>query len=404
MRSRVLVGMIVGFGLLAGASVAGDVAWERQQLDAAFRSEGVAAADVNHDGKIDVLAGDVWYEAPSWKMHEIRTPGKHVAGVGYSTSFANWAYDINGDGWDDFILIGFPGDPFHWYENPKNQPGHWKAHLIWHSACNESPDFEDITGDGLPELVLGSQPEAQMGYLSIPPKDKATMKWSFEPISERAEEDAKGERKGDKNGTFKYYHGLGVGDVNKDGRQDVVIPHGWWEQPVKGEVGPWKLHNIHLGKDGSKGPLPGANIYVDDLDLDGDQDMMMSSAHSYGVWWFEQREGQFHYRLIDESFSQTHAVEYVDLNGDGSKDLITGKRYYAHNGGDPGAEEPVVMVWYEIKKAKGQPPEFVRHDIAEGLNTGVGTQFLVQDINGDKRPDIILSNKKGVNVLLQKSP
>jgi hypothetical protein len=388
------VGLVVGFALLGGSSHAADIAWERQQLDAAFRSEGVAAADVNHDGKVDVLAGDVWYEAPSWKMHEIRTPGKHVAGVGYSTSFANWAYDCNGDGWDDFLLIGFPGDPFYWYENPKNEPGHWKQHLIWHSACNESPDFEDVDGDGKPELVLGSQPEAQMGYIPIPAKDKATMKWSFEPISEKGDPNA--------NGTFKYYHGLGVGDVNKDGRQDVVIPHGWWEQPSNDDAGPWAFHQINLGKDENK-PLPGANIYVDDLDQDGDQDMLMSSAHAYGVWWFENNEGQFTYHLVDESYSQTHAAEYVDLNGDGSKDLVTGKRYYAHNGGDPGAEEPVVMVWYEIKKTKGKPPEFVRHDIAEGLNTGVGTQFLIKDMNGDRRPDIVLSNKKGVNVLLQKA-
>lgn len=396
MRYCVFACSLLGFMLDNASTEAADVAWERQQLDAVFRSEGVAAADVNHDGKVDVLAGDVWYEAPEWKMHEIRTPGKHVAGVGYSTSFANWAYDINGDGWDDFILIGFPGDPFHWYENPKNEPGHWKEHLIWHSACNESPDFEDITGDGKPELLLGSQPESQMGYIPVPAKDKSAMKWSFEPISEKGDPNT--------NGTFKYYHGLGAGDMNKDGRQDVVIPHGWWEQPAGGEVGPWEFHKHILGKDGSNSPLPAANIYVDDLDLDGDQDIMMSCAHSYGVWWFENLGESFAYHVIDESFSQTHAMEYVDLNGDGSKDLVTGKRYYAHNGADPGAEEPVLMVWYEIQKTKGQKPDFVRHEIKEGLNTGVGTQFLVKDINNDKRPDIVLSNKKGVNVLIQKAP
>jgi hypothetical protein len=386
---------LIGLGLSSGPVGAGDVAWERQQLDAAFRSEGVAAADVNHDGKIDVLAGDVWYEAPDWTMHEIRTPGKHVAGVGYSTSFANWAYDINGDGWDDFILIGFPGDPFYWYENPQNKPDHWKQHLIWHSACNETPIFQDITGDGKPELILGSQPESQMGYLPVPAKEKAEMKWSFEPISVQGDPA--------KNGTFKYYHGLGAGDVNRDGRQDVVIPHGWWEQPSNLADAPWMFHPLVLGKDG-KNPLPAANIHVDDLDLDGDQDMIMSSAHTYGVWWFENTESGFTYHLIDESYSQTHAMEFVDINGDGVKDIVTGKRFFAHNGGDPGGKDPVVMYWYEIKKTKGKPPEFIPHEIVAGKDTGVGTQFLVQDINDDKRPDIILSNKKGVNVLLQKKP
>ncbi len=78
---RFCVVVLSWLGLLGGIAVAGDEAWERQNLDGAFRSEGVAAADVNHDGKIDVLAGDVWYEAPDWKMHEIRKPGKFVAGA-----------------------------------------------------------------------------------------------------------------------------------------------------------------------------------------------------------------------------------------------------------------------------------------------------------------------------------
>ena len=396
MKYRLFVGSLIALAFQTGLARAEDVAWKRVQLDAAFRSEGVAAADVNHDGKIDVLAGDVWYEAPDWKMHEIKTPGKFVAGQGYSTSFANWAYDVNGDGWDDFILVGFPGAPFHWYENPQNQPGHWKEHLIWHSACNETPDFEDLTGDGKPELILGSQPESQMGYLPIPPKNQVDQKWTFYPISEKGDPG--------KNGTFKYYHGLGIGDMNRDSRQDVVIPHGWWEQPSNAdEQLPWTFHPLNLGKPG-KGPLPASNLYVDDLDLDGDQDVLMSSAHTFGVWWFENTGKNFKYHLIDESYSQTHAVEYVDLNGDGSKDFITGKRFYAHNGHDPGGKDPVVMYWYEIKKAKNTPPEFVRHEIVEGRDTGIGTQFLVKDITGDNRPDIILSNKKGVNILLQQEP
>lgn len=100
--------------------------WVRIKLDERFRSEGVAAADVNNDGAPDVIAGDVWYEAPragskqhndgmAWKIHEIRMPGEFFAGVGYSNSFANFAHDINGDGLQDVVLIGFPGDPYHWY-------------------------------------------------------------------------------------------------------------------------------------------------------------------------------------------------------------------------------------------------------------------------------------------------
>ncbi|HSG70035.1 MAG TPA: FG-GAP-like repeat-containing protein, partial [Planctomycetaceae bacterium] len=149
-----------------------NVQWDRQLVDYTFRSEGVAAGDFNKDGKMDIAAGDVWYAAPDWTMHEFRPAGKYYYFKGYSNSFCNFMWDLNADGWDDIIVIGFPGEPFHWYENPQNKPGHWKEHVIWHSACNESPLFTDITGDGKPEIILGSQPEGQMGYLEIPdPKD-----------------------------------------------------------------------------------------------------------------------------------------------------------------------------------------------------------------------------------------
>ena len=380
------------------------VTWKRIQLDAAFRSEGVAVADVNKDGKKDVLAGDVWYQAPSdnaekWSMHALRPVGKFVAGKGYSNSFANYAYDVNRDGWDDLILVGFPGAEFHWYENPKNKPGHWKSHVIWHSICNESPDLADITGDGVPEMLFGSQPEAKMGFSPIPAAKDIGKKWDFVAIS----------RAGDsmKNGTFKYYHGLGHGDLNKDGRLDVLIAHGWWEAPEDRTAGPWKFHPYVLSKTGEGNPLKAGDIHVYDMDLDGDQDIIMSSAHTYGVWWFENLDGKtnnkFKYHLIDESYSQTHAMEFVDVNGDGTKDMVTGKRFFAHNGSDPGGKDEVVMFWYEIQRQRGKAPTITPHEIIAGRDTGIGTQFICSDMNGDGKIDVALSNKKGVNLLIQTS-
>jgi hypothetical protein len=389
--------LFIVWAIFATGVSAQDFRWKRITLDKTFRSEGVAGADVNHDGKLDVLAGDVWYETPSGKMHAIRKVGEYHGEKGYSQSFANWAYDVNGDGWDDFLVIGFPGAPFHWYENPQNKPGHWKEHVIWHSACNETPLLTDLTGDGKPEFVLGSQPESQMGFLSIPSRTKVNEKWNFRAVS----------RPGDprKNGTFKYYHGLGTGDFNLDGRTDVLIPHGWWEAPEERAQGPWEFHPWTLSKTGTGNSLPAADIYVEDLDLDGDSDVIMSNTHSFGIWWFEQVQSSngptFKYHLIDDSFSQTHALHYVDMNGDGQRDLVTGKRFFAHQGNDPGGKDAVVMYWYEVRRKKGAPPSFTPHEIVAGRDTGIGTQFVVTDFNGDKRPDIVLSNKKGVNVLLQ---
>ncbi len=393
-----------------------DPNWVRIKLDERFRSEGVAAADLNNDGSPDVVAGDVWYAAPPvdsadhtdasrWKLHEVRMPGDFVAGKGYSNSFANAAWDFNKDGWMDVVLIGFPGDPFHWYQNPGKDGGHWKEHVIWTSICNESPEFEDLNDDGTPEFLFGSQPEAQMGFIQIPDKSKVGEKFAFHAVSKPSAEPADAKNRGLDNGTFKYYHGLGAGDMNNDGHRDVIIAHGWWESP--GDLSSdatWKFHPIRIKVDGKETPLPrAANIYADDLDMDGDADLFLSSAHEYGVWWAEDKgDNGWDLHEIDKSYSQTHAVERVDINGDGQLDYVTGKRFFAHNGNDPGGNDEVVMYWYEVKRTKGQPPTFVPHEILAGKGTGVGTQFEIHDMNKDGKPDIVLSNKKGVNVLLQK--
>ena len=189
------------------ATAQDDNNWVRIQLDERFRSEGVAAVDVNNDGTPDVVAGDVWYQAPAadaanysesaaWKQREIRMPGDFVAGVGYSNSFANFAWDMDRDGWQDVVIVGFPGDPFHWYKNPgTDQSSHWQQNVIWTSICNESPEFEDLNQDGIPEFVFGSQPEAQMGFTRIPDADKAAQSFGFQAIGEKGDPH--------QNGTFK---------------------------------------------------------------------------------------------------------------------------------------------------------------------------------------------------------
>src|SRR5208282_5074246 len=155
-----VAGMATLPALPAGAAKApAPIRWKKTVIDRTFRSEGVRVADVNSDGKVDILAGDVWYEAPNWTMHEIRKPGDYGDGAkGYSQSFECWAEDINGDGWPDLIVVGFPGAPCHWYENPRGQPGLWKEHLIWKSACNETPQYADLFGTGKRVLVMGAQP------------------------------------------------------------------------------------------------------------------------------------------------------------------------------------------------------------------------------------------------------
>ena len=408
--------LLLSLTLFSSVHAADDDGWVRIKLDERFRSEGVAAADLNNDGRVDVVAGDVWYEAPllksdahadgsKWKVHEVREPGEFVAGKGYSNSFVNSAWDMDKDGWMDVVIVGFPGDPFHWYRNPgKNKDGHWEEHVIWTSICNESPEFEDLNGDGTPEYIFASQPEAQMGFVQIPVPGYVKDKFVFRPVGEPSSQPANNNRRGLDNGTFKYYHGLGVDDVNGDGHEDILIGHGWWESP--GDLKSkdlWKFHPIRVRQGDADVRLPDSgNIYADDFDKDGDADLFFSSAHKFGVWWAENKgDDKWELHEIDKSFSQTHAAERVDINGDGELDYVTGKRFFAHNGGDPGAHDEVVMYWFEVHRSK-EGPKFIPHKIVAGKGTGIGTQFQIQDMNADGKPDIVLSNKAGVNILLQK--
>ncbi len=367
---------------LAAVAVPGDkVHFDHVVIDREFRSEGVAVADVNRDGLNDILVGDVWYEAPDWKVHEIQGPGKYDAATGYSLCFACFAADVDKDGWPDLIVVGFPGTPAHWYRNPGGGDGHWQEFLLATEACGETPLFVDLAGDGTPVPVF-----AMNGRITWfrPGQDKTTP-WLAYPMSHMLD------------AFVRFGHGTGMGDVNGDGRMDLLTTEGWWEAPTDRTRPDWGFHNVKLGPDC-------ANMIVYDVNGDGRNDVITSSAHDYGVWWFEQGEDKsgktFTQHEIDKSCSETHALILADINNDGLPDLVTGKRYFAHGEHDPGALEPSELFWLELQRPEPGRVEYKKHLIDS--DSGVGTQFEVCDFNEDGLQDIVVSNKKGVHVFLQK--
>ena len=381
----------------------GPVKFKTITLDTKFYCEGAHFGDINRDGKMDVVSGPFWYPGPDYQSRHEYYPAAEVDPLKYSQHFFTYTYDFNGDGWTDILVLGFPGAESWWFENPGQSlasAGHWKRHVAIAVTDNESPQFVDITGDGRPEVVFSTG--GVWGY-AVPNAADPTKAFDFHPISPKTD-------------AQRFTHGLGIGDVNGDGRMDLIERSGWWEQPESLDGDPqWKKHEFlfSFNPEGKPGH-GGAQMFAYDVDGDGDNDVITAlEAHGYGLAWFEQiqKGGQvaFEKRLIMGSkpeenshgvkFSQLHALDLVDMDGDGLKDIVTGKRWWAH--GPKGDAEPnaaAVVYWFQLTRKNGKAG-FVPHQVHD--DSGVGTQVIAGDISGDGRPDIVVGNKKGTFVHLQ---
>lgn len=365
--------------------------FDRVMLTDTYYSEGINAADIDNDAHLDAIYGPFWFAGPEFKTKQLIYKAFPQPREAYANHFFAWPYDFNGDGWTDILTAGFPGTPAFVYQNPAKE-GHgapWPKHQVFDWVSNESPHFTNLVGEDKPELVCTR--DGYFGWVEVNPANPFEA-WNFYPVSERMAPE-------------RFGHGLGVGDVNGDGRQDILMKDGWFEQPEDLTQGLWTLHKHAFA------PRGGAEMFAYDVDGDGDSDVITSlAAHEYGLSWHEQTPAGFKEHLIMGDrpsqnrygvfFSELHSVQLTDMDGDGLKDIVTGKTYWSHHTKSPGWDAGAVVYWFKLVRGN-DGIDWVPMQ-ADG-EAGIGRQIVIKDMNGDKQPDILVGGMKGAHVLLHRT-
>jgi hypothetical protein len=391
-KSRVrimLLGTIIATSAATVARTA-EIKWEKIVIDRGM-SEGCSVFDVNGDGLLDIVCLPNWYRAPFWDkrpLHDILRTGEFIMNYGQIP------LDVNGDGAMDVVSAGWFDKDIYWYENPLPNPPkpfknigdeykEWKQYLLPQppslgGGCEAILGI-DVDGDGKTDVVPNRRP---LGWYEV------VKGADGKPEFKRYDVDVSGRKSAD------WLHGLGAGDINGDGRQDLVTGEGWWEAPKDPRVEKWIEHAEFKLRDA------GIPMIVTDLDGDGDNDIIYGEGHDYGLFWMEQtKEGDARKWIkheIDKSASQYHSLVWVDLDGDGQNELVTGKRWRGHGNDDPGSFDPLGVYYFKWDRAK---KTWEKHIISYDDHVGTGMQALVVDFDKDGDLDVVCPGKSGLYVM-----
>lgn len=363
-----------------------------QRLSDFYYSWGAGATDVDHDNVLDVISGPHVFYGPDYtRRSEIYLQLTSNPSDTYTMdAWMQFVSDFTGDGWGDALNCSFTGGGCVLYVNPKGESRRWDKHVVVPAYQTEIGVLHDIDGDGKADLVYGG--EGQMRWAKPDPANP-TAPWIVHHVSERG---------------YVTAHGVGAGDINGDGRPDIVNPYGWWEQ-VDSQT--WKYHPQAFGR--YKRGFGGSVMAVYDVNGDTLNDVVTTlAAHGWGMAWYEQKRDakgvisfEQHMIMDDPStknaggvvFSQPHGSNFGDINGDGITDFIVGKRYWSHRDTylDPDPYGPAVLYWYKTVRNPKAPggAEFVPELIHN--RSGTGSDVYPVDLNRDGRLDVVTATRFG---------
>ena len=195
-----------------------------------------------------------WYKGPGLERRPLRNVMTWA--VRFYNDLGEIPYDVNGDGWTDLISGGwFTNDV--WYENQRGEEKLWPERKIVDSEGTEGLIFEDLTGDGVPEIIPTITGRRRFS---------GSRSWP-------------GRRSSHAVGKQGSRHGLGVGDVDRDGRKDIVTMDGWYKAPEDPRSGQWVFQ-----PDWKNEGAGGIRMLVHDVNSDGLNDIIYGMGHDYGLF------------------------------------------------------------------------------------------------------------------------
>ncbi|MDA1232339.1 MAG: FG-GAP-like repeat-containing protein [Planctomycetota bacterium] len=367
--------LVLVCSVLSAAALADEPVFRRHVINDESTFSACAVFDVNNDGRLDIVSGGWWYAAPAWEKHFLRDVEEIR---GRFDDYSNLPLDVNGDGNTDLISVNYRSESIYWVEHPRsglNAGTAWERKVAATPGAMETGRLVDIDDDGRLDVLPNGTKFA--AWWDIEPGE--TPKW----IRHELPLELAG-------------HGVGFGDINGDGRGDIVGPHGWAEAPQNPRNERWQFHpEFELWQDAS---VP---ILVQDVDGDGDNDLVWGRGHRFGLYWMEQSQGvdggrEWVRHAIDTSWSQAHSLLWADLNGDGRAELIAGSRFMGHDGKDPGEYNPQIVCSYQFLP---ESRTWNRQTIWSGDSVGFGLDPKVADLDADGDLDLVCPGRSGLYVL-----
>ena len=368
-----ITALLVGMAIVAADEGKPELAWQRTRIgDTTY--EAAAVFDVDSDGHLDIVSGGYWHAGPEFKEQFYIWEPKREGD--YYDDFSDYPMDINGDGHLDIVTGGWWSEKAQWLQNPGTRDGVWTMHDIGGVGNVERNTFYDLDNDGLVEVIPNSTKRLAIFKLVVDAQGKGTGKFDEYTVRDGA-----------------AGHGQGFGDLNHDGRVDIILIDGWYEQAEGGISAPWIWHGGEYNFGTASVP-----VLACDVNKDGLNDVIVGQGHSYGMDWYEQKKDgdarSWIKHEIEPLRSQFHDMAFADVDNDNELEVVTGKRWRAHPAGDPGGDDPIGIYYYEINGG-----DFVRHTLDYGppeTASGAGIYLWVEDVDGDGWKDIVAPGKQGL--------